>query len=100
MRRAARVDSNQVHIVKAFRDLGCSVAITSSLGDGFPDAVVGLMGQNVLVEIKDGAKPPSARKLTPDEAKFASSWRGEYKVIESIEDATNLVADMRSRVIA
>jgi hypothetical protein len=42
------------------------------------------------MEIKDGAKVPSARKLTPAEAEFAAVWRGHYVVAESAEDALAL----------
>jgi hypothetical protein len=61
-----RIDANQPEIVKAFRQLGCEVAITSNLGHGFPDLIVGKPKRQkvVLVEVKDGSKPPSARKLT------------------------------------
>lgn len=96
MRRAAKVDANQTEIVKAFRELGCSVAITSHLGKGFPDMVVGIMGRhNLLVEVKDGAKPPSKRKLTPDEQEFKDNWTGQYCVVESIEDVHRLVNEVR-----
>jgi len=96
MRRAAKVDSNQPEIANEFRALGCTVAITSHLGKGFPDMVVGLMGRyNLLVEVKDGAKPPSARKLTPDEEKFKDGWNGQYCVVESIEDVHRLVNEVR-----
>ena len=69
------------------RRLGCSVAITSGLGDGFPDVVVRRRGKNLLIEIKDGAKPPSARKLTSDQIDFHSAWRGTIVVVESVEQA-------------
>jgi len=86
VRLRAKVDDNQKEIVKAARKLGCSVAITSQLGKGFPDVVIGWNGVNYLVEIKDGNKPPSARKLSPDELEFQAAWQGQYDVIESIDD--------------
>lgn len=87
MRRRGRVDSNQSRIVKELRQVGCSVAITSSLGDGFPDLVVGWRGVNYLFEIKDGTLPPSGRKLTPEEKIFRSTWAGQYFVIQFTGDA-------------
>lgn len=39
-----------------------------------------------MIEIKDGEKPPSARKLTEGEKKFQASWQGLYYIITSIED--------------
>ena len=65
---ACKVDNNQREIVKKLRKIpGVTVSITSALGDGFPDIVVGYKGVNHLIEIKDGSKPPSRRKLTPAE---------------------------------
>lgn len=91
MRRAAKIDANQREVVKALRAIGCTVAITSSLGDGFPDLVVGYRGRNYLIEVKDGNKPPSRRKLTKDEKQFSESWKGQYAVVESIDEAIGLV---------
>lgn len=90
MRRQAKIDSNQNEIVSYARKLGFSVAITSSLGGGFPDIVLGKNGINFLGEIKDGKKPPSARKLTEPEQKFHNEWRGQICIIESIEDIDRL----------
>lgn len=95
MRRAARKDDNHNEIVATFRALGCGWADTYQLGGGFPDGVAEINTQTVLVEIKDGAKPPSARKLTPDEAKFHASWRGRMVVIESVDDVIRLVNGIR-----
>ena len=91
MRRAAKVDDNQAEIVAAFRDCGCSVAVTSAAGDGFPDIVVGLRGRNLLVEIKDGSKPPSERKLTPKQKKFHGEWKGQITVCESVDQVLQIV---------
>lgn len=95
MRRAAKVDDNQGEIVRAFRQLGCTVAITSQVGGGFPDLVVGVLGENLLVEIKDGSKPPSARKLTPDQVEFHRDWRGQVCIIETEQDVIDLVNQVR-----
>lgn len=91
MRKFARKDSNHKEIIQAFRDLGATVADTASLGSGFPDCVVGLRGCNILVEIKDGSLPPSKRKLTPDELKFHESWLGRVVVINSVDEAVDLI---------
>ena len=85
MRRAAKADDNQPQIVKAFRQLGFSVAHTHTIGKGFPDIIVGRNGMNTLVEIKDGAKVKSQKQLTADEKEFHESWRGTIIIIESIE---------------
>ena len=92
MRRAGRVDDNQNAIVAALRKIGASVAITSGAGGGLPDIIVGMHGINLLIEIKDSAKPPSAKKLTPAEAHFVANWKGRpVKIIESPEEAVNYV---------
>lgn len=91
MRRAARTDSNQTAIVSALRSIGASVAVTSAVGDGFPDIVVGYRGSNYLIEIKDGGKPPSAQALTDDQIMFHGSWCGVVYVVNSIEQALTVV---------
>lgn len=73
--RAARVDANQKEIVQALRDAGAYVRIVTQ-GDGLPDLLVGYRGHTVLMEIKDGAKPPSAQVLTVNEQKFFDEWTG------------------------
>lgn len=88
---AKRTDANQTAIVSAFRKLGATVAITSALGRGFPDLVVGYRRRNFLVEIKDGTKPPSAQKLTPDEAAWHEKWRGQITIIRSVDDVLTLL---------
>lgn len=85
MRKHGRVDGNQNYMVDKLRRLGVSVAITSSQGSGFPDIVCGYKGVNLLVEIKDPDKPPSARKLTELEESFKESWRGSYIVATDFE---------------
>ena len=86
MRRNAKADDNQPQIVKAFRQLGYSVAHTHAIGKGFPDIVIGRDGVNTLVEIKDGLKTKSQRQLTPDEKEFHEAWKGMVIIIESVED--------------
>lgn len=88
--RAAKIDANQPQIVGAFRRLGFSVAVTSGLGAGFPDLVCGRRGYNLLVEIKDGNKPPSERRLTPAQEDFHSAWRGTIHIVETIDDVIRL----------
>jgi len=86
MRRAAKIDDNQKEIVDYLRKIGATVRSTAAIGQGFPDLVIGYKGQNFLVEVKDGSKVPSKRKLKPDEQAFFDSWAGHVFVIERIED--------------
>lgn len=78
-----------------FRALGCDVRSTASVGAGFPDLVVGLAGRTYLVEVKDGRKAPSARRLTPLEEKFREGWRGGWHLVECREDVVALVQGWR-----
>jgi len=94
MRKFARKDGNHKEIIAAFRSFGATVFDTASLGSGFPDIVVGMRNNNVLVEIKDGSLPPSKRKLTPDELKFHADWRGKVVVINNIDEVVELIKNM------
>lgn len=70
---------------------GVSVAVTSSLGSGFTDIVVGFKKKNFLIELKDGAKSASRKKLTEDEQKFRDNWKGQYDVCESADEVLKLL---------
>lgn len=87
MRRAARVDANQALIVGGLRACGASVQILSAVGQGCPDILVGFRGRNLLMEVKDGSKPPSDRKLTKDQIEWHAAWRGHVVVVENVEQA-------------
>jgi len=98
MRRAGRVDANQQLIVNALRRVGCSVAVTSNLGGGFPDLVVGRAGHNYLMEVKDGDKPPSRQRLTEDEMRWHEAWRGQVYIVYGIDDALAAVGVNQRRL--
>lgn len=89
--RRARPDDNQDTIVKDLRAIGASVAVTSAAGDGFPDLVIGYQGKNYLLEVKDGNKPPSKQKLTPDQVRFHRDWRGSVFIANSPDQALALL---------
>ena len=92
MRRAARVDANHGEIIAALRRAGCVVHDTSRQGGGFPDCIAATpRGRLVMLEIKDGAKPPSARKLTDAEAEFHATWGHHVAVVTSAADALRAV---------
>ena len=91
MRRAARVDANHNDVVKALQAIGCSVAPLSTVGGGMPDLLVGYRGRNFLIEVKDGEKVPSKRKLTDDQITWIGAWKGQTAIAYSIEDALNIV---------
>ena len=91
MRRAAKVDANQTEIVNALRQVGASVQSLASTGKGCPDLLVGFRGVNWLLEIKDGQKVKSARKLTDDQVVWHQTWRGKVYIVESVDQALNLL---------
>jgi len=91
MRYANRIDANQNAIVETLRECGATVRIVCQ-GDGIPDLLVGYQGYTILMEVKDGNKPPSARTLTPAEQKFFDEWRGGMVVIvNSVEEAIDVL---------
>lgn len=90
MRRAAKIDENQPEIVRALRARGYEVLSLAAVGDGCPDLLVSSRACTTamwLLEIKDGSKPPSRRKLTPDQEEFHQWWPGEIHVVKSVEEA-------------
>ena len=93
MRYANRIDANQNQIVDAMRKAGAVVRIISQ-GDGIPDLLVGYKGYTILMEVKDGDKVPSARKLTEAEQKFFDDWRGGMlAVVNSVEEALEILGN-------
>jgi hypothetical protein len=95
MRRAAKVDDNQAEIVEAARKMGCTVQILSHVGFGCPDLLIGCNGVNLLWEVKDGKKPPSERRLNPDQIIWHGDWRGQVQVIETIDQAVRAINYVR-----
>ncbi len=96
MRRAAKVDRNQPEIVEALRKIGCRVQPLHMVGKGCPDLMVSKAGRVVLMEVKDGSKPPSARKLTADEQAWHDLWSdvkaaGALVVVDSVQAAIDAV---------
>jgi hypothetical protein len=73
---AKRVDVNQQDVVLALRFFGATVVVTSHVGVGFPDLIVGYHGRTFLLEVKDGKKGAAA-KLTPAQEKWIKNWQGE-----------------------
>ena len=91
MRRAAKVDANQREVVAALRDAGATVQLLHAVGEGCPDLLVGYKGLNMLLEVKDGSKPPSAQKLTPQQEIWHRDWRGHRVVVNSPEAALGAI---------
>jgi len=91
MRTRARIDGNHTEIAAALRKAGATVESLAPLGRGVPDLLVGHSGRNYLLEIKDGAKRPSRRRLTQDEREWHAGWRGMVQTVECIGDALRVI---------
>ena len=92
--RRQRSDDNQPALIKVARKMGASVLVLSRTES--IDLLIGCGGIDQIVEIKDGAKVPSQRKLSPDETKFHDEWQGRTPVIINNEqEMIDLVAWMR-----
>lgn len=101
MRRHGKTDANHGAIVAAFRKLGCSVLSLAALGNGAPDLCVGWGGLSILVEVKDGSKPPSARQLTADQKRFLDDWKGGLRLVDSLDavvEAVELLKGWKARL--
>jgi len=95
MKTAARVDSNQNEIVTALRKIGAVVLSIAQVKKAF-DILVGFRGKLFMMEIKDGSKPKSQRKLTSGErgCKVAFESVGvKYHIITSVDEAIRTVTD-------
>lgn len=99
MRRAAKIDANQPEIVEALRAIGCSVQSMAAIGCGCPDILVGVKAARgpicLVMEIKDGSKPPSRQQLTQDERDWFDNWRGQKIVVRSVDEALAAVREAK-----
>lgn len=90
-RTRARVDDNQTLIVQTLRQYGASVQPLHTVGKGCPDLLVGFKGVNFLIEIKDGLKIPSKRRLTPDQQNWHELWAGQVTIVTNCAEALALM---------
>lgn len=90
MRRAARRDDNEREIIDALRAAGAYVKQIND--EGLADLLVWFGGRCMIVEVKDGKKPPSARKLTEAEQKFHDEYPGDNLfIVNSVDEALALL---------
>lgn len=85
-----RRDANEPEIVEALRRCGAGVWRL----DTPADLLVGFRGRFVTMEVKDGSKPPSARKLTPDEQAYAGTCAEKYlphHLVTSVPEALAVI---------
>lgn len=92
-------DLNHETRADEFRALGCTVTDTDNTGiPGWPDLVVGCIGVNHLVEIKNPDTAYGRKGMTADQTTFNRDWRGErVTVVETTDDVINLVAVWRHK---
>lgn len=76
MRRAARLDSNHGEVRVHLERHGWTTRSTAPLGDDFPDIIAAKRMLTALVEVKDGSKVPSKRKLSEGQQRFRDTWPG------------------------
>jgi hypothetical protein len=90
-RRAARIDRNQPQIVAALEARGYCVQSLAAVGAGVPDLLVGAHGRTMLLEVKDGLRAPSERRLTPTQQRWHEWWRGGVWLVEGVDQALAVV---------
>lgn len=97
MKKRGRKDANHDHLVSIFEAMGCSVAELISTGiPGWPDTVVGVSGENHLVECKNPENWYGRKGLNDNQTAFNRNWRGEkVHVVSSIDDVIALVNQWR-----
>ena len=86
----AKTDENHTEIMSTFRDLGCSVFDLSAQGSGLPDLLIGVIGFNLLVEVKT-----EKTKLNKVQENFFDIWRGQKTVIRTTDEAIELIRRIR-----
>ena len=92
-RRAKKRDANEPEIIAALKAVGCSILQLDAI-----DLLVGRAGKNYLLEVKDGSKPPSGRKLTPKEETLMREWRGDpIAIVKNVEEAMSAVGLRKRR---
>ena len=97
-RKYGKPDANHAKIVKALLGAGCDVLDLKAVGNGAPDLLVCMPcypHRLALIEVKDGEKPPSARKLTPDQVEFHARWKGPIHIVTSVDEALDAVGIVR-----
>ena len=94
MRRLAKKDANHDRVGARFKAYGFEMEDTHHVGNGFPDWLGSSKrtGWTFGVEVKDGEKPPSARKLTDFEKDFHARWPGPLFIVETDEDVDRVAA--------
>ena len=91
--RAARTDRNHADIVSILRQCGCRVQSLAAVGHGVPDLLVWIPRHRrlLLIEVKDGSKRPSERRLTDEQMRWHADWQGAVHVITDVSQVLELI---------
>lgn len=76
-----RVDANAEAILTAMEQAGASIYRGGPL-----DAIVGIRGDNILIEIKT-----AKGKLRPSQKAFLARWKGHALVIRTVEEGLKVI---------
>jgi hypothetical protein len=94
-------DRNHAAVAAAFEQCGCSVVDTALAGiPDFPDMVVGCVGVDHLVEVKNLATRYGRAGLTAGQGAFARDWRGAPVVVVYAADLVPLIVQRWRRMAA
>lgn len=79
--------------MQALRAVGAGVLSLAQLGRGVPDLLIWhpAAGGYLLLELKDGSKPPSARRLTRDQEDWLAAWPGRVEVVTTVSEALRVI---------
>jgi len=98
-RYAARIDRNQPELVEYIRALGASFQHTHQI-PGCLDGIVGYLGIDQRVEIKDSEQPMSAQKLTKAETETFATWKGRAPIVITTKtECRKLLKEMYSEAV-
>ena len=93
-----RKDANHNLIANEFTARGATFQDLSQYPKQL-DGLVGFRGINRWIEIKDGDKPPSARKLTPAENEIFETWGGTVERVETTKDVERVLRAMAEEAL-
>lgn len=77
-----RRDVNELEIVNALKQVGCTVIRSNAV-----DLIVGYKGVNYLMEIKCDHKA----YLKPSQIKLMAEWEGQYAIVTTITEAMSVI---------
>lgn len=97
--RRGKKDANHNELKALFLQLGCSVLDLYDTGiPGCPDVVVGVMGRNELVEIKNPGTSYGKAGLNANQSAFEREWRGGgMHIVKTPDDVVSLVQKLRRK---